>query len=61
MNQESNSDMRELAAAMRQLSDSINQTNALLAEAKRQDPNWRNLPEILADITRQLRMIASRL
>lgn len=55
------SDIRELAEAMNRLADSINQTNALLADARREDPNWRNLPALLADLARQLRMISSRM
>lgn len=61
MTEEKNSDVRELAAAMNRLADSINQTNELLADARKEDPNWRNLPEILSDLVRQLRMISSRL
>lgn len=56
-----NSDLRELAAAMNRLADAINQTNALAAEARRQDPNWQQMPELLFELNRQLRMIASRL
>ena len=56
-----NSDLRELAAAMNRLADAINQTNAIIAEARREDPNWGKTPELLADLIRQLRMIASRL
>ena len=61
MQKEQNSDIRELAEAMRLLADALNQTNALLADARREEPDWRNLPELLTDLNRQLRMIASRL
>ena len=56
-----NSDIRELAAAMNRLSDSIHETNALFAAAQRDDPNWKRVPELLAELIRQLRLIASRL
>lgn len=55
------SEVRELAQAMNRLADAIHQTNTLLAEARREDPNWRNLPQLITEIGRQLRMIASRL
>lgn len=61
MNDKHSNDLRELAAAMNRLADAINQTNALIADAKREDPQWQNLPSQIADLNRQLRMIASRL
>ena len=54
-------DLRALAAAMNHLADSINQTNALIAEARREDPNWKTLPTTFTEIARQLRMLCSRL
>lgn len=55
------SDIRELAAAMNRLAAAINQTNALVEQARREDPNWGKMPELLLELVRQLRMIASRL
>lgn len=61
MKQQTNADLRELACAMNHLADSLSQTNALIAEARREDPNWTKLPSMLMELNRQLRMIASRL
>ena len=61
MKEQHHSDLRELAVAMNRLADSLNQVNTLVAEARREDPNWVKLPSMLIDLNRQLRMIASRL
>lgn len=61
MSEQKNSDIRELAAAMNRLADAINQTNALVAEARREDPNWGKIPALMTDLIRQLRLIAGRL
>ncbi|MGU9951391.1 MAG: hypothetical protein ACNYPH_03635 [Gammaproteobacteria bacterium WSBS_2016_MAG_OTU1] len=56
-----NSDIRELAKAMNRLADSLNQTNAIIANATNEDPNWEKIPTMMLDLNRQLRLIASRL
>ncbi|MGI9307539.1 MAG: hypothetical protein ACR2P5_09625 [Gammaproteobacteria bacterium] len=61
MKEKQMSDMRELAQAMNRVADAINQSNALIAEVRRENPDLVQVPELLAELNRQLRMIASRL
>ena len=54
-------ELAELAAAMNNLSESLREFNGLIAEMKRDDPEWTNLPSTLVELNRRLMALCTRL
>ncbi|MDM5148120.1 hypothetical protein NQX30_07060 [Candidatus Persebacteraceae bacterium Df01] len=54
-------DIRELADAMNRLADSINSMTTLVAEAKREEPDWQKFPSALIELNKRLTTLCTRL
>ena len=54
-------ELAELAAAMNNLSESLREFNGLIAEMKRDDPEWTNLPSTLVELNRRLMALCTPL
>lgn len=59
--EQGNSDLKELAIAMNNLAEAINNTNDSIKTAMQDDPNWRKIPSIFLDLNKRLLMLSTRL
>ena len=54
-------ELRDLAKSIEHLASSIDDFNKIVNNMQQEDPKWKTLPEILTNLNREIRTLASRL